>query len=317
LKGCLWAAFFVEANMLENRYMQVFVAVFKTRSFSKAAHQLYITQPTVSGHIKTLEDVLGVVLFDRTGKSVIPTKAAMVLFPFASQIVSLTTQAVKELSLFRDQQKGSIEIGGSTIPGQYILPRLMSRFKDTRPGIHIVIKIGDSADITAKVMTGEIELGVVGAFQEQRWLVGQECFRDELVFVTPKGHLLADRESVTLSEILKANAAFVIREMGSGTRRIMEHALKKAGLRRLEDLNIVAEMGSSEAVKQSVREGVGCSILSRRAVEEEIRSGSIASPRFSGVELTRNFYLIWHEKRPLSPLAKSLKEFIAASCEIR
>ncbi|MEZ0328365.1 MAG: selenium metabolism-associated LysR family transcriptional regulator [Dissulfuribacterales bacterium] len=303
--------------MLENRYIQVFVAVFKTRSFSKAAQQLYITQPTVSGHIKTLEDVLGVILFDRTGKSVIPTKAAMVLFPFASQIVSLTSQAIKELSLFRDQQKGSIEIGGSTIPGQYILPRLMGHFKATRPGIHIVIKIGDSADITAKVMTGEIELGVVGAFQEQRWLAGQECFMDELVFVTPKGHPLADRESVTLHDILETDVAFVIREMGSGTRRIMESALKKAGLRRLEDLNVVAEMGSSEAVKQAVREGVGCSILSKRAVEEEIRNGSMASPQFSGVELARSFYLIWHEKRPLSPLAKSLKEFITASCEIK
>lgn len=303
--------------MLDNRYIQVFVAAFKTRSFSKAAQQLYITQPTVSGHIKTLEDVLGVVLFDRTGKSVIPTKAAKVLFPFASQIVSLTAQAIKELSLFRDQQTGSVEIGGSTIPGQYILPRLMSHFKATRPGIHIVIKIGDSADITAKVMTGELELGVVGAFQEQRWLVGQECFRDELVFVTPKDHPLAGKESVTLSDMLKSNAEFVIREMGSGTRRIMEHALKKAGLRRLEDLNIVAEMGSSEAVKQAVREGIGCSIISMRAVEEDIRNGSISSPKILGVELSRNFYLIWHEKRLLSPLAQSLKEFIVAFCEIK
>jgi len=303
--------------MLENRYLQVFVAVFKTRSFSKAAQQLYITQPTVSGHIKTLEDLLGVVLFDRTAKTVTPTKAAMVLYPFASQIVSLTSQAMKELSLFKDQQKGSIEIGGSTIPGQYILPRLMSRFKAMRPGIHVVIKIGDSAEITSKVMSGELELGVVGAFQEQRWLEGQGCFRDELVFITPKDHPLATRQTVELKDILEMDMPFIIRELGSGTRRIMEHALKKAGLRRLEDLNIVAEMGSSEAVKQVVREGAGCSIISRRAVEEELRNGSLASPQLLGVELRRNFYLIWHEKRPLSPLAKAFKEFILGSCEIQ
>lgn len=303
--------------MLDNRYIQVFVSVFKTRSFSKAAKELYLTQPTVSGHIKTLEDVLGVVLFDRTGKSVTPTKAAMVLFPFASQIVSLTAQAVKELSMFRDQQKGSIEIGGSTIPGQYILPKLMSRFKALRPGIHIVIKIGDSAEITSKVMSGEIELGVVGAFQEQRWLAGQECFRDELVFVVPQGHPLAQKECLSLKDILSTDVGFIIREIGSGTRRIMETALKKAGLRRIEDLNIIAEMGSSEAVKQAVREGVGCSILSKRAVEEDIRNGSMASPRFLDVELKRNFYLIWHEKRPLSPLAQAFKNFILDACEIR
>jgi len=128
---------------------------------------------------------------------------------------------------------------------------------------------------------------------------------------------LATRQTVELKDILEMDMPFIIRELGSGTRRIMEHALKKAGLRRLEDLNIVAEMGSSEAVKQAVREGAGCSIISRRAVEEELRNGSLASPQLLGVELRRNFYLIWHEKRPLSPLAKAFKEFILGSCEIQ
>ncbi len=293
--------------MIEIRQLQVFLAVWENRSFSRAAHEVHLTQPTVSGHIRVLEETLGVRLFDRSGKDVTPTKAGEVLYPFARQILRLNLQAEREIVMFLGQEKGSLDLGGSNIPGQYILPGVIGRFKAERPNIKVILRISDTAAIVAAVANGELELGMVGAVVQKKGLSFEPCFHDDMVLIVPPGHRLADCRQVSIDDL--ASEPFVLREKGSGTRLATERALQAANL-QLSDLQIVAEMGSTEAIRQAVRAGLGCSIISRRAVTDDLEHGLLHAPVLEGVQLSRQFHLIWHNQRTLSPLALAFRSFL-------
>lgn len=298
--------------MIEIRHIQVFLAVWKNRSFSRAAQEVHLTQPTVSGHIQVLEETLGVRLFDRGGKEVTPTKAGEILYPFARQILRLNLQAEREIAMFLGQEKGSLDLGGSNIPGQYILPGLIGRFKAKRPSIRVILRISDTAAIAAAVASGELELGMVGAVVQKKSLRFEPCFDDEMVLIVSPGHRLADCKKVSINNL--ASEPFILREKGSGTRLASERALQAAGNLQLSDLQIVAEMGSTEAIRQAVRAGLGCSIVSRRAVKDDLEHGLLHAPVLEGVQLSRKFYLIWHNQRTLSPLAHAFRSFLLPNC---
>ncbi|MEA3386517.1 MAG: selenium metabolism-associated LysR family transcriptional regulator [Thermodesulfobacteriota bacterium] len=294
--------------MIEIRQLQVFLAVWENRSFSRATHEVHLTQPTISGHIRVLEETLDVRLFDRSGKDVTPTKAGEVLYPFARQILRLNLQAEREIVMFLGQEKGSLDLGGSNIPGQYILPSVIGRFKAERPNIKVILRISDTAAIVAAVANGELELGMVGAVVQKKGLSFEPCFHDDMVLIVPPGHRLADCRQASIDDL--ASEPFVLREKGSGTRLATERALQAAGNLQLSDLQIVAEMGSTEAIRQAVRAGLGCSIISRRAVTDDLEHGLLHAPVLQGVQLKRQFYLIWHNQRVLSPLAHAFRSFL-------
>ncbi|MBW1670943.1 MAG: LysR family transcriptional regulator [Deltaproteobacteria bacterium] len=294
--------------MIEIRQFQVFLAVWENRSFSQAAHKVYLTQPTVSGHIRALEETLGARLFDRSGKEVTPTKAGEVLYPFARQILRLNLQAEREIAMFLGQEKGSLDLGGSNIPGQYILPGVIGRFKVERPNIRMILHISDTAAIVASVANGELELGIVGAVVQKKGLSFEPCFHDDMVLIVPPGHRLADRRQVSIDDL--ASEPFVLREKGSGTRLATERALQAAGNLHLSDLQIVSEMGSAEAIRQAVRVGLGCSIISRCAVTDDLEHGLLHALVLEGVQLSRQFHLVWHNQRTLSPLVLAFRSFL-------
>ncbi|MGB9497023.1 MAG: selenium metabolism-associated LysR family transcriptional regulator [Dissulfuribacterales bacterium] len=298
--------------MMEIRQLQVFLAVWENRSFSRAAHEVHLTQPTVSGHIQVLEENLGVRLFDRSGREVTPTKAGELLYPFVRQILRLNLQAEREIAKFLGQEKGSLDLGGSNIPGQYILPGLIGRFKAGRPNIRVMLRISDTAAIAAAVASGELEMGMVGAVVREKGLSFEPCFHDEMVLIVPQGHRLADCGKASIDDL--ASEPFVLREKGSGTRLAMERALQAAGNLQLSDLQIVAEMGSTEAIRQAVRAGLGCSIVSRLAVRDDLEHGLLHAPVLEGVQLSRKFYLIRHNQRSLSPLALAFRNFLLPDC---
>ncbi|MBW1926908.1 MAG: LysR family transcriptional regulator [Deltaproteobacteria bacterium] len=298
--------------MMEIRQLQVFLAVWENRSFSRAAHEVHLTQPTVSGHIQVLEENLGVRLFDRSGREVTPTKAGELLYPFVRQILRLNLQAEREIAKFLGQEKGSLDLGGSNIPGQYILPGLIGRFKAGRPNIRVMLRISDTAAIAAAVASGELEMGMVGAVVREKGLSFEPCFHDEMVLIVPQGHRLADCGKASIDDL--ASEPFVLREKGSGTRLATERALQAAGNLQLSDLQIVAEMGSTEAIRQAVRAGLGCSVVSRLAVRDDLEYGLLHAPVLEGVQLSRKFYLIWHNQRSLSPLALAFRNFLLPDC---
>ncbi|MBW1645748.1 MAG: LysR family transcriptional regulator [Deltaproteobacteria bacterium] len=298
--------------MIETRHLEIFLAIWELESFSRAAEQVHLTQPTVSGHIKALEEQFRVRLFNREGRRVTPTRAGRLLYPYARKIIALQQQALQEMVLFVGEEKGTLEIGGSTIPGAYLLPPAIGRFKSGKPAVKVLLKIGDTAAIAEAVAAGELELGMVGAVFPQANLVYDPCLVDELVLVTAPDSELAARESITPAEL--QHYPMIIREKGSGTRETLEEALQRQGAPPLSRFHVIAEMGSTEAVRQAAKAGVGAAVISRLAVREDLRQGLLAAPRLTGLDLQRQFYLVRAKNRTLSPLAADFHRFITREC---
>jgi DNA-binding transcriptional LysR family regulator len=297
---------------MDFRRLEVFTKTFELKSFSKAGQSLYLSQPTVSEHIRLLEQDLGLSLFDRQGKAVEPTKAGRFLYQYANQMMALRQDSLRAMQQFRDKGVGDLWIGGSNIPGQYILPGLLGLFKERFPGIKIKLSIGDTQNIQEKVLEGTIELGVVGALIEHRRISSHLLTTDELVCISGPHQAKGKPKTIDAKELL--TLPFIFREKGSGTRKTLEQAFQKINL-DLKNLRVIAEMGSNEAVRQAVKAGLGISIISRRAVSEDLEQGRLQEIKIKKFPLLRNFYVITLKQRTLSPLAQEFKDFILKKCQ--
>lgn len=287
--------------------IEIFCTLIKLRSFSKAAEALYLTQPTVSGHIKNLETELGVRLLDRLGKRVIPTEEGEVLYRHGLKLLDLRDQAKQEIEGLSGTVSGALKIGGSTIPGAYVLPSFIRTFRKRYPAVSIQLIIEDTAKIAELVVNGELCMGVVGARITNPSLEMHPFQKDELVLAAPPDHPWARRGSIPVEALTKE--PFILREEGSGTRRIMEDRLAKAGL-SVGELNVVAVMGSSDAVRQAVKAGLGVSILSVRALQDDREAGRLATLRLKGVKLERSFFVILLKGRSRTPVCKAFVDFV-------
>lgn len=295
---------------MDLRALEVFCKIVELRSFSRAAEAVLLTQPTVSGHIKALETELGLRLFDRAGKTVTPTRAGEILYGYARRILALREEAQQAVNEHKGGLKGHLALGGSNIPGAYILPPLLAAFKREHPEVTISLHISGSRDIVRGVIEGTYEVAMVGArFEEGR--VHYEPFaQDELVLAVPAMHPWATRSTVRLTEL--ADQPFVMRERGSGTRKVMEQALTDHAVDP-GSLRVVLEVTGNEAVRQALKAGTGISVISRRAIEDDIRHKMLAALRIHGVRLVRDFFLVTHKSRSRSPLGKAFLSFLEQS----
>jgi DNA-binding transcriptional LysR family regulator len=297
---------------MDLRRLQVFVKLMQTRSFSKAGQELNLTQPTISGHIKSLEQVIGLQLFDRHRRKVNPTAAAAVLLDYAERILELHREAGYALEKFRGRISGRLTVGGSTIPGSYILPAVMGRFHRLYEETYLNLVLDDTIGIVERVSEGDVEMGVVGARYEREDLSFDPLIEDQMVLAVAHDNPLGKKSgTIDMADLIRE--PFIIREDGSGTRTAMLSALAKLGV-SVKDMNVVAEMSSTEAVRQTIKAGMGVSILSRIAVEEDMQAGSIRTIPIHGLELRRMFFLVLHQRRTRSPALGAFIEFLRAEC---
>jgi DNA-binding transcriptional LysR family regulator len=292
---------------LDLRRLEVFAKVAELGSFSRAAEALFLTQPTISEHVRALEEELGVQLLDRLGRGATPTPAGQLVLGYALRVLALAREARQALDQFLGRMSGRLVVGGSTIPGEYVLPALIGQFKAKYPDISISLLIGSSRDVSEWVEHGRVELGVVGAEPDSRTLRSRALMADEMVIVVPADHPWAARKSVTLEDVTRE--PLVLRERGSGSRAAFERALASADL-DLSAFRVVGELGSTQAVKQAVRAGVGISVVSRRAVEDECRARLLVCVKVRDLVVSRSFYLVTHRDRTRSPLAQAFVEFV-------
>ena len=292
---------------MDLRRLEIFAKVAELGSFSRAAEALFLTQPTISEHVRSLEDELGVQLLDRLGRGATPTRAGQLLLGYARRMLALSREAHQALERFQGRMSGELVVGGSTIPGEYVLPALIGQFKGKYPDISISLLIGSSRQVSDWVEEGRVEVGVVGARPAARTLEAKELMPDELVVVVSATHPWATRRVTTLADLQKE--PMVVRERGSGSRDAVEHALQEAGISPAT-LRLVGEMGSTQAVKQAVRAGVGIALISKRAVEDECRAGLLACVKVKDLRIARAFHLVTHRDRTRSPLAEAFVEFI-------
>ncbi|NTV13221.1 MAG: LysR family transcriptional regulator [Desulfobulbaceae bacterium] len=274
--------------------LRIFSEVYRQGSFTRAAEALHISQPTISEHIKNLEAELSASLFDRLGRSIIPTTTAEVLFPRAQQLLDSLHRLHDDLVRARDEVRGAIVLGASTIPGTYIIPARVVAFSRLHPEVTFEVIIEDTAKITQMILDHQLFCGIVGARTFSEKLSYQTFVRDELVLVgRPE---LCPKHGCNAAKLRKL--PFLLREKGSGTRSCMEEHFAGIGIYP-GDLNEVAILGSTAAIKEAVRQGLGVSVLSRLAVREELENGSLKEIAVAGLQMSRDFFLVRHNQRTL------------------
>lgn len=290
--------FFMDIHQLK-----VFASVFKNRSFSRASEELYLTQPTISDHVKALENELDCKLFDRLGRTIIPTKDAEILYSHALEIIEKANTLKEAISQMKKEIKGELIIGASTIPGTYLLPSIMATFQRKHPSVSFQILISDSRGIVDKISKHELLLGIVGAKLGNDQLNYIPFVEDELIVVSSPS--LVKNNKMTLKELIKF--PLVLREEGSGTRRETEKILENRGI-SLDKINIAGIFGSTDAIKQAVKAGLGVSILSRLSVTDELKHSILKEIKLTDIQMRREFYIVTHQKRTLPLLHTTFLE---------
>ncbi|MDD3620188.1 MAG: selenium metabolism-associated LysR family transcriptional regulator [Desulfobulbaceae bacterium] len=292
---------------MELRKLEVFCKVVELKSFTRSAEAVLLSQPTVSEHIRSLEEELGQKLLDRAGREVEPTPVGLLLYNYALKILRLQQSALQAIEQYGGKLVGRIMIGSGTIPGTYILPEIISRFRGRYPSIRATLRIAGSQLIAAEVLQGQLEIGVVGARWNEKGLEWVEHFSDSLTLVVHTGHPFASRPDVGLEEL--AGEPFILREPESGTRKVIDQIFEEHGV-KTGSLTEVAEIGSTAAVLEAVRAGLGIAVLSARAAERDVRCGGVAVVPIRGVRLERPFYMIRRKNRELSPAAAVFWEYL-------
>jgi DNA-binding transcriptional LysR family regulator len=289
------------------KHIELFCEIAEKKSFSKAAEVFSLSQPTLTEHIKSLEENLGLKLFDRLGREVLLTKAGEILYNYAKRIIDLKLEAKKALDNLKGKVEGNINVGASTIPGEYILPLMLKDFLTNFPKISINLDIADTTNILKSILNNQIELGIIGAKIEDSKLEYIKFIQDELVLIAPPDFPLPKNKSISLEEL--KNLPFIIREKGSGTRIEIEKNLRNNGF-DVSKLNIVAVLGSTMAVIQAVKNGIGVSLISRWAAKEYLPSFHLSSLKINELNFKRDFYLILRRGKSKSPIVEVFIEFL-------
>jgi DNA-binding transcriptional LysR family regulator len=294
------------------RQLEIFCKVVELGSFSKAADAVYLAQASVSERIATLEGMVGIKLLDRLGRQIVPTKAGELLYKHAILLLKLKRTTLLEMTNFLGLKQGEIHLGGSTIPGEYILPHFIGLFHKQYPLVSVMLTIGDTSEIENRVLTGELELGIIGSKSTHKSLIHHEIWEDELILAIPTHHRWSKKNSVSVQELLEE--PFILREVGSGTLSILEEYLQEKGSNGTDSLNVVARFGTSTAVKEGIKAGLGVSILSSRALGTELETGILTTIQIKGLpRMYRSFFLIQDKRRIASPLCQALIDFLLAA----
>src|SRR5437762_6275536 len=239
---------------MELRRLEVFAKVAELSSFSRAAEALSLTQPTISEHIRALEDELGVQLLDRLGRGATPARAGRLMLRSERRMLPLSREARQALDQFQGRMSGELAVGGSTIPGEYVLPALIGRFKAKYPEISVSLLIGASRQVTEWAEEGRVEVAIVGALPAPGSLAARELMADELVVVVPADHPWVSRKTVPLADL--KTEPLIVRERGSGSRDAPERALAEAHA-ALPGLRGAGGMGPTQAIQHAGRAGAG------------------------------------------------------------
>ena len=280
--------------------------VVEKNSFSEAAAALNSSQPSVSQKIKSLEDELGFELLDRGAAGIRPTPAGMLVYTAAKDIANRWGRLEGELGEFQGTLTGTLTIGASTIPGTYLLPGWVKKFRSLFPKVDVKIEIGDSKKILEKLQNHQIDAAIIGMKVESRLLKSNPVAMDYLVLVTPEAHPLVHVASADFPQILQHD--FVLREEGSGTRKMMERYLSEKGL-SFEDLKVAVSIGSTESVIAAVEAGLGISFISKLAAMPAQRAGRIKIvDTFEPFE--REFYLVTHTDAENRPMIRQFSEVV-------
>ncbi len=294
--------------------LKVFLETAREKNFSRAAENIFLTQPTVSAHIKSLENEVGVPLFDRSRRELELTEAGQILFRYARELLDKKEEALSVILKESKVVKGHLEVAASSVPGAYLLPELMVAFKGIYPQVTFSVLLRDTKQVLASLREHTYSIGLVGEAIKDEGMELIKLVDDELILVTPAGTNLCPNHTQSQDELPAIgidscrDLPFILREPGSATRFAFEKALKKncgPGAKVL----VAAYLESQEAVKEAVKAGLGVSVISKKAVAGELKHRTLEGYRLADLELERSFYLIYRRKRVLPPLQQAFLDY--------
>ena len=290
---------------MADRRLQVFRAVARHLSFTRAAETLFMTQPAVTFQIRQLEEHFGTRLFDRTHGGITLTAAGAVVLDYAERILALSNELDTRVKELGGQVAGPLFIGASTTIAEFLLPQILGEFKVRFPALMPRLFVANSEVVQSRIEDRTLDLGFIEGDSHLPTLVSDICCEDELKVICAPSHPLAKEKTVT-ARALKQHA-YITREVGSGTRQVTDHYFEKAGIPP-ESLNVVMELGSPEALKGLVATGLGFAIISKAAVVKEIRLDQLVqiplAPR-----LVRYLSVVYPKERFHSQMINSLVQF--------
>ena len=298
------------AGQLPN--LDTFSRAAELSSFTAAARALKLTQAAVSQRISALEKALDVALFRRRGGRVLLTEAGRRLYGYAQRILALHQEARDHVTGKKTPVTGDLSLAASSIPGEYLLPRQLVLFRDLYPHIHVRVTVTDTQDVLSQVEQGQAQLGLVGGKEDRPNLEFRAFACDQMVLAVPPWHALRRRKQVSLKQLRAL--PLILREAGSGSRRCLEAALAQAGT-SLKDFSIALELGSNEAIKEAVLQGLGAAVLSLHAVEKELQASRFHVLRVAGLPLKRDLFVVWDRRRVLPIPARLFLDFLQPSPE--
>ncbi|MDD5009934.1 MAG: selenium metabolism-associated LysR family transcriptional regulator [Syntrophorhabdaceae bacterium] len=290
---------------MDLRHLETFVKIAELKSFTKAAEELFLTQPTVSKQIVDLERYFGVKLIDRTKRTVVLTRAGEILLRYAKDFLGLKKETIDAIAAFKGLQKGDITVGASNIPGVYILPGLLNIFKQLYNGIRFRLIIADTKAILQKMEEGEIDVGFVGAKYETKKIEYKKFLDDIIVMIAP----LSFPDTIHIKQL--KDYPLIIREQGSGTRNHFESSLKRLKINVFPELQVIAELTDTEAIKEAVKSGMGVSYVSKMAIVHELANNNLKCLNIEGLpNIVRSFYIVTKKGKTISPPIKALLDIV-------
>jgi len=290
---------------MADRRLQVFHAVAKQSSFTKAAETLFMTQPAVTFQIKQLEEHFNTRLFDRGHGKISLTPAGEVVLEYAARILSLSAELDTRINDMTGEIQGLLLIGASMTIAEFLLPRVLGEFTVAYPGVKARLTVANSETIENGVASHSLDIGLIEAPSHLPGLSTEDCCEDELQVVCAPTHPLTKLKTVTPKQLLQH--AYISREPGSGTREVTDTYFREAGMAP-EDMNIVMELGSPDAIKGVVETGLGFAIMSKVIVTKEKQLGVLASLPLAP-RITRTLSLVYLKEKFRSRLVSSFVEF--------
>jgi len=284
--------------------LRTFRAVAEQLSFSAAAHELSISQPSVSYQVKELEAVLGLPLIDRLGKRVRLTEAGEVLYEYARRTLTLLDEVALVMEQMRGIERGTLRVGASATVGIYVIPLALGAYKKVHPNLALSLEIGSREMLQERLKRGVLDLAVLSLPIADPNLESTPFMDDELVLVVPAGHPLAGRAGLTLRDF--TGESFLMREPGSGTRLAVEMAARRAGV----SLQVGMELGSNGAIKHAVEAGLGVAVLSSHAIELERKGGGLVVVDIDGFPILRPWSIVHLRRRQLPAAVAQFIEFL-------
>ena len=298
---------------MENFRLRVFRAVAEEMSFRKAAEVLHLSQPAVSQHIHALEEEAGARLFDRArgeghGSQISLTEAGRVLLGYAKTAAATMAEAQRALAALNDAAVGPLRLGSSTTIAQYVLPRILGAFLRQYPQVKLSLVSGNTEKIVEAVAEERVELGIIEGPAMRRDVKTRRMIQDEMVLIVSPNHAWAANGAGAIAPEQLMKVPLLLRERGSGSRRVVERALKKAGL-PLRSLKVAMELDSTEAIISGVEAELGVGFVSRCAVGKVLQLGAVKVVSVKGLEILREFSFVWLAGVELTGAAAAFQRF--------